>query len=395
MNSFKNLKFSTPKKPSQIIIVHCWSVRESKGHIVSNIVNVIKAFESRNMIYSLIVHKTVLDNVKYHLDIQGYHRLNLDNISTITNGNLKDVLNDIIDSSHINNKPKIIYLSWWTFLDKSILFNLDEKLLELNIKWSTFAHVSTHLRKNKISEETVFLNFVSKLKSVKNIFYWDTLTENFFEDYLRKVVCRIPEYNYTYNFISSPKSSNNFSVMFPGVQSAKRGIILFTWLAFINPNVLFKANGTVKSNDLFFPRANKIYLVGRFVNKLFTRIIILMQKSSRNLVRTNVYYDDEVEFQKELGNHNVIFTAGHLSPYSSGVSLLAIALRIPVIWTQGNSANSDQMRESYPLGRLLLHERVLPFQMNKKLKRLGRNTPMRELYHFEEFAQKFCAQFFE
>ena len=395
MNFIKNLKLSSPKKPSQVIIVHCQSLRESRGHIVSNIVNTIKAFESRNMIYSLIVHKTVLDNVKYHLDIQGYHGLNLDNISTITNGNLKDVLNDIIDSSHISNKPKIIYFPWWTFLDKSILFNLDEKLLELNIKWSTFTHVSTHLRKNKISEETAFLNFVSKLKSVKNIFYWDTLTESFFEDYLRKVVCRISEYNYTYNFISSPKSKHHFSVIFPGVQSAKRGIVLFTWLAFINPKVSFVTIGTMKSNDLLFPRANKIYLVGRFLSKLFTCIIILMQKSSRNLLQTNVYYDDEIEFQKELGNHNVIFTAGHLSPYSSGVSLLAIALRIPVVWTQGNSANSDQMRKSYPLGRLLLHERVLPFQMKKKLKRLDRNRPMRELYHFEEFAQKFCAQFFE
>ena len=131
---------------------------ESRGHIVSNIINTIKAFESRNIIYSLFIHETVLDIVKYHLDIQGCRWLNLDNISTITNENLKDVLNDIIDSSSMNDMQKIIYFPWWTFIDKSLLLNLDEKLLELNIKWATFAHVSTHLRKNKISEETVFLN---------------------------------------------------------------------------------------------------------------------------------------------------------------------------------------------------------------------------------------------
>jgi hypothetical protein len=84
-----------------------------------------------------------------------------------------------------------------------------------------------------------------------------------------------------------------------------------------------------------------------------------------------------------------------LSPYSSGVSLLAISLDIPVIWTQGNSANSDQMRKSFPLGRLLYHQRVLPFQMKKKLKKIGSSPLGRQLCHFEEFAEKFCAQFLE
>ena len=66
---------------------------------------------------------------------------------------------------------------------------------------------------------------------------------------------------------------------------------------------------------------------------------------------------------------------------------------IPLIWTRGNSANSDQMEIAYPAGELLCYEFVIPYLLKRKIEKLRKNPPSEQLYSFVEFSSKFTKQF--
>jgi len=383
------------KSAFEVIIVHSESFENSKGHIVESIVNTIMAFEAHKIKYCLYSDNSILAEIKNILDFRKYSYLNLLENSFITKKKLNEVLNEIISNSlpvQIKNCKKYIFFPWFTFINQKMLAEMDDKLSDLNIKWSTFSHVSTHLRKNKFNNETNFLEFAATLKSTHKVFYWDTISENSFEDRFANIVCQIPEYVFAPYRSLETNLQHNLTIGFLGVQSPRRGIVCLTWLGLLNPNVTIVCFGEHKIYESYFPRIKHMYLIGSLISKILTKLVKTFQNYLNNWVRVDKYFTSE-EFYGAQSECDAVFSAGHISPYSSAVSLSTIAMGTPVIWTRGNSANSDQMEIAYPAGELLCYEFVIPYLLKRKIEKLRKNPPSEQLYSFVEFSSKFTKQF--
>lgn len=221
-----NTNDALTKSAIEVVIVHCESFENSKGHILDCIVNVVMALEAHKIKYCLYLDNSVLTEITNILNFRQYSFHNMLENTFITTNKLNEVLDEIINdslSAQIKNR-KNIFFPWFTFIDKELLVEVDNKLSDLNIKWSTFSHVSTHLRKNKVSEETKFLEFAAALKSTHKVFYWDTLSENSFEQHFANIVCQIPEYVFAPSLPLKTKLQHNLTLAFPGVQSYRRGL---------------------------------------------------------------------------------------------------------------------------------------------------------------------------
>ena len=261
-----------------------------------------------------------------------------------------------------------------------------------SIKWSTIAHVSTHLRVSKLSRETSFLEYAAKSLALNKVFYWDSLPEISFETNFRFFVVKLPEYHFHTRKKDSIYSPRKIRIGFFGRQSIARGKLIFLWLAVINPTIKFIGMGDFVDSKIYFRRLIRIPLLGFILNFILRKFIIRLQPWIKNYSETYLYFDNQKEFNQSLINFDAIFVAGHLSPYSSGVALQSLACGVPVIWTSGNSAHSDQMKKHFLIGRLRIIDRFIPFVFNFKVKRIIQSSNPIPIFDFNSYARTFITK---
>jgi hypothetical protein len=317
----------------------------------------------------------------------------IDENSYISNKGFSATIKTIIESSNLSlnkDRNKLLYLPWWDLIPLDELRKFESAFLVNSIKWTTIAHVSTHLRLNKTSRETNFLKYAANSQTLGKVFYWDTFSEDSFEEEFRSFVIKIPEYHFYIRKSRLNKLDGNLSIGFFGSQSIKRGKLIFILLALINPKIRFVGVGLPMKEKKFFPRLNnRILLLGSTLDFILQKSLIKIKTLAKNYSETNVYFRDQKEFNQSLLEFDAIFVAGHLMPYSSGVALQSLACGVPVIWTSGNSAHSDQMKENFPIGKLRKIERFIPYFFYFKLRKIVKFSNPTPVVNFDTYAKFF------
>jgi glycosyltransferase involved in cell wall biosynthesis len=320
----------------------------------------------------------------------------IDENSYISNKGFSATIKTIIESSDLSlnrKRNKLLYLPWWDLIPLDELRKFESAFLVNSIKWTTISHVSTHLRVNKVSRETNFLKYAANSQTLGKVFYWDTLSEDSFEEEFRSFVIKIPEYHFYIRKSRLNKLDGNLSIGFFGSQSIKRGKLIFILLALINPKIRFVGVGLPMKEKNFFPRLNnRIPLLGSTLDFILQKSLIKIKTLAKNYSETNVYFRDQKEFNQSLLEFDAIFVAGHLMPYSSGVALQSLACGVPVIWTSGNSAHSDQMKENFPIGKLRKIESFVPYLFYFKLRKIVKFSSPTPVVNFDTYAKFFITK---
>jgi hypothetical protein len=265
---------------------------------------------------------------------------------------LKTVLK--IDSLSSKKNLKILLLS-----DKSDSINLISEIIKLDlnheVKFGIIASLGILLRgwpSHAFEVDRKRIESISNLEQCKVLFSVDPLAiiSN------NSKIFYLPDFQDSggVSFKKTYDKSNCLSIGFYGSLQFNRGLKLFLMAALKNLSVTFTIYGYGKR----FPRVdnqdrgnNKISLVIKsFISGLKLRFLILLP----NVKFQNVYFDSQSKLAESMAGNSAIFYATHLSPYSSGIVNLALAIGIPVIWTPGNSAANDTLEKFFPLGKVEL-----------------------------------------
>ena len=382
-------------KKDIVFIVLPKRLDEIRGHIVIQLALDLMAMQLHEIEFRLYTTASTQKSIKNELTSMGVNVKFIDENSYISNKGFNATIKTIIESSNLSSnkyRNKILYLPWWDLIPLDELRKFESAFLANSIKWTTITHVSTHLRINKKSRETNFLKYAANSQTLGKVFYWDTLPEDSFEKEFRSFVIQLPEYHFYIRKSSLNKLDGNLSIGFFGSQSIKRGKLIFILLAMINPKIRFVGVGFSKKEKNFFPRLNRILFLGSTLDFILQKSLIKIKTLAKNYSETNIYFRDQKEFNQSLLEFDAIFVAGHLMPYSSGVALQSLACGVPVIWTSGNSAHSDQMKENFPIGKLRKIESFVPYLFYFKLRKIVKSSSPTPVVEFDTYAKFFITK---
>ena len=382
-------------KKDIVFIVLPKRLDEIRGHIVIQLALDLMAMQLHEIEFRLYTTASTQKSIKNELTSIGINVKFIDENLYISNKSFSATIKTIIESSNLSSnkyRNKILYLPWWDLIPLDELRKFESAFLANSIKWITITHVSTHLRINKKSRETNFLKYAANSQTLGKVFYWDTLPEDSFEKEFRSFVIQLPEYHFYIRKSSLNKSDGNLSIGFFGSQSIKRGKLIFILLAMINPKIRFVGVGSSKKEKNFFPRLNRILFLGSTLDFILQKSLIKIKTLAKNYSETNIYFRDQKEFNQSLLEFDAIFVAGHLMPYSSGVALQSLACGVPVIWTSGNSAHSDQMKENFPIGKLRKIESFVPYLFYFKLRKIVKSSSPTPVVEFDTYAKFFITK---
>jgi len=382
-------------KSERIFIVLPNQIDEIRGHIVVQLVADLMAMQLYEIDYHLYTTESTLLAIKNEIISLGVINKFIDTRSHIGSKNFNSTIDTIIDTIKNSSEKDLrnqIYFPWWDLIPLDNLEKFESELVTNSIKWSTIAHVSTHLRVSKLSRETSFLEYAAKSMALNKVFYWDSLPETSFEKNFRSFVVKLPEFHFYTRKNDSIHSLRRLRIGFFGRQSIARGKLIFLWLALINPTIKFVGVGDFIESDLYFRRLILIPLLGSKLNFVLRKFIMRLKPWIKNYSESYLYFNNQREFNQSLIDFNAIFVAGHLLPYSSGVALQSLACGVPVIWTSGNSAHSDQMKKHFPIGRLRIVDRFIPFVFYFKVKKIILFSNPIPTVEFNSFASTFITK---
>jgi hypothetical protein len=378
-----------------VVIVLPKRLDEIRGHIVIQLALDLMAMQLHKIEFRLYTTVSTQKSIKNELTSMGVNVKFIDENSYISNKGFSATVKTIIESSNLSlnkDRNKLLYLPWWDLIPLDELRKFESAFLVNSIKWTTIAHVSTHLRLNKTSRETNFLKYAANSQTLGKVFYWDTFSEDSFEEEFRSFVIKIPEYHFYIRKSRLNKLDGNLSIGFFGSQSIRRGKLIFILLALINPKIRFVGVGLPIKDKNFFPRLNRLLFLGTTLDFILQKSFIKIKTLAKNYSETNVYFRNQKEFNQCLVKFDAIFVAGHLMPYSSGVALQSLACGVPVIWTSGNSAHSDQMKENFPIGKLRKIESFVPYLFYFKLRKIVKSSSPTPVVNFDTYAKFFITE---
>lgn len=382
-------------KKELILIVLPNQIGEIRGHIVMQLVADLMAMQLHEIDFRLYTTESTQLSIKNELTSLGVTKNFIDEHSYISSKDFNDTIETIIESIETSSEKdlrKQIYFPWWDLIQLNDLKKFESIFIKNSIKWSTIAHVSTHLRVSKLSRETSFLEYAAKSLALNKVFYWDSLPESSFETNFRFFVVKLPEYHFHTRKKDSIHSPRNVRIGFFGRQSIERGKLIFLWLALLNPTIKFVGVGDFVDSKIYFRRLIRIPLLGSILNFILRKFLIRLQPWIKNYSETYLYFNNQKELNQSLISFDAIFVAGHLLPYSSGVALQSLACGVPVIWTSGNSAHSDQMKKHFLIGRLRIVDRFIPFVFNFKVKRIIQSSNPTPIFDFNSYASTFITK---
>ena len=382
-------------KKEIVVIVLPKRLDEIRGHIIMQLVMDLMAMQLHKIEFRFYTTVSTQKSIKNELTSMGVNVKFIDENSYISNKGFSATIKTIIESSNLSlnkDRNKLLYLPWWDLIPLDELRKFESAFLVNSIKWTTIAHVSTHLRVNKKSRETNFLKYAANSQTLDKVFYWDTLSEDSFEEEFRSFVIKIPEYHFYIRKSRLNKLDGNLSIGFFGSQSIRRGKLIFILLALINPKIKFVGVGLSIKEKNFFPRLNRLLFLGSILDFILQKSLIKIKTLAKNYSETNVYFQDQKEFNQSLVEFDAIFVAGHLLQYSICVALQSLACGVPVIWTSGNSAHSDQMKENFPIGKLRKIESFVPYLFYFKLRKIVKSSSPTPVVNFDTYAKFFITK---
>jgi hypothetical protein len=97
-------------------------------------------------------------------------------------------------------------------------------------------------------------------------------------------------------------------------------------------------------------------------------------------------------YNNQILNVHAVFSAGNRSYLASGLSLTALGLGTPVLFTAGNSANSDLLMENFPQGKLSLLDFLVVNRLSTKIKKIG-DIQAFMVHAHEQYSREFLSAF--
>lgn len=373
-----------------ILMLFTMEKNEKRGHFLLEISSQIRVFFENDIDFYICCSEESLKDIESEITSELF---SLIRDKFIIFRSAENSFLDIIK----NNKHKfkherlILFFQWWTKIPIDLLLENDGELVRLNTRWITITNISTALRtRNRGEREVQFMNDILKCKSFAFAFYWDPIeSHNLLSQFNSKLI-HLPEYHPENIFEPNQVAvkSNIKSVAFFGYRSQARGVVIFIWLAMINPQIKFTLSGYNTFHDSIFLRLNRIPFLGSKIRVIVSKCFIKIYKSLSNLTEVDQYFSDQSSLMNAIKKTGVIFIAGHKSPYSSGIALQCLNSQIPVLWTKGNSAHSDQMQIAYPAGRLFYLYRLIPTLLSLKIRKITQTPPLINLYPYNSYKNK-------
>jgi len=232
------------------------------------------------------------------------------------------------------------------------------------------------------------LQVMSADTHVSTIYAWDYLAEMQTEFAKLK---HLPEFHRGVPW-QNGQATRGVKAGFYGLLSAQRGLVDLYFSALLNPNVLFRVRGYPSSSTILtFFRSRK------FINSRSTPIILVKSlliclclpilRLLPNVDQKSVAFQNDQDLVADMAQNDCVFFATDRSPYSSGMSLLALASGIRVIWIPGNSAANDNLSVFFPAGRISRHRWLFPYYLSRFVRRL-RNHDVVDPDLFEAFRSR-------
>ena len=370
-----------------VLIILTMEKNQKRGHFLLEISSQIRVFFENEIDFYICCSEEALKDIESEITPELFTIIVEKFIKFRSNEN--HFLDIIINNKHkFKYKETILFFQWWTNVPIELLLDNDEELVKLNTRWITITNISAALRtRNRGKREIEFMNKVLKCKSFAFAFYWDPIeSHNLLSQFNRKLI-HLPEYHPENILGPNPVAikSKIDSIAFFGYRSQARGVVIFIWLAIINPQVKFTLSGYNNFHDSIFLRLNRIPLIGSKIRVIVSQCFIKIYKSLSNLTEVDQYFPDQISLMNAVKKSGVIFIAGHKSPYSSGLALQCINTQIPVLWTKGNSAHSDQMQVAYPAGKLVYLYRIIPTLLSLKIRKIAKTPPLINLYPYNAY----------
>jgi hypothetical protein len=370
-----------------ILILCAMEKNESRGHFLLEISSQIKVFLENDIDFYICCSQDVLINIKSEITSELFSLIR--NKFIMSDTAETDFLNIIKNNKHkFKHQRIVLFFQWWSKVPIDLMVENDHELVKLNTCWITITNISAALRtKNRGQREIQFINSVLKCKSFAFAFYWDPIKSHKLLLQFNSKLIHLPEYH-PENLLESNQEinkSNINSIAFFGYRSSARGVVTFIWLAMINPHIRFTLSGYNNFHDSIFFRLNRIPLVGDKIRVTVSKYFVKIYKFLPNLTEVDQYFPDQISLMHAIKKTGVIFIAGHKSPYSSGMALQCVNAHIPVLWTKGNSAHSDQMRIAYPIGELGYLYRIIPTLISLKIKKVVKTPPSINLYTYSSY----------
>jgi hypothetical protein len=101
---------------------------------------------------------------------------------------------------------------------------------------------------------------------------------------------------------------------------------------------------------------------------------------------------NSTEYNNQILNVHAVFSAGNRSYLASGLSLTALGIGTPVLFTAGNSANSELLMENFPQGKLSVLDFLVVNKLSAKIEKIGELQAFMVHSH-EEYSRNFLSAF--